>query len=150
VLCSKDQLVRNPSNAQLADCLGVRKPLEQAVYDLAVVGAGPGGLAAAVYGASEGLKTVVLDKIGPGGQAGTSSKIENYMGFPMGLSGADLANRAVLQAEKFGATLSAPAEVVSLHSENRYHVLRLESGEEVSACDASSKRPTSKCDALLQ
>jgi thioredoxin reductase (NADPH) len=133
VLCSKDQLVRNPSNAQLADCLGIRKPLEQAVYDLAVVGAGPGGLAAAVYGASEGLKTVVLDKIGPGGQAGTSSKIENYMGFPMGLSGADLANRAVLQAEKFGATLSAPAEVVRLHSENGYHVLRLENGEEVSA-----------------
>jgi thioredoxin reductase (NADPH) len=133
VFCSKDQLVRNPSNAQLADCLGIRKPLEQAVYDLAVVGAGPGGLAAAVYGASEGLKTVVLDKIGPGGQAGTSSKIENYMGFPIGLSGADLANRAVIQAEKFGATLSAPAEVVRLHSENGYHVLRLESGEEISA-----------------
>jgi thioredoxin reductase (NADPH) len=96
VLCSKDQLVRNPSNAQLANCIGIRKPLEQAIYDLAVVGVGPGGLAAAVYGASKGLKTVVLGKIGPGGQAGTSSKIENYMGFPMGLSGADLANRAVL------------------------------------------------------
>src|SRR5207248_890709 len=68
VLCSKEQLVRNPSYAQLADCLGIRKPLEQAVYDLAVIGAGPGGLAVAVYGASEGLKTVVLDKIGPGGQ----------------------------------------------------------------------------------
>ena len=132
VACSIDTMVRNPSNAQLADCVGIRKTLERAVYDLTIVGAGPAGLAAAVYGASEGLKTLVLDKIGPGGQAGTSSRIENYMGFPMGLSGSDLANRAVLQAQKFGATLSAPADVVRLDSDNGYHLLRLESGEEVS------------------
>ncbi len=132
VACSNDKMVRNPSNAQLADCVGIRKPLEGAVYDLTIVGAGPAGLAAAVYGASEGLKTLILDKIGPGGQAGTSSRIENYMGFPMGLSGSDLANRAVLQAQKFGATLSTPADVVRLDSDNGYHVLRLESGEEVS------------------
>jgi thioredoxin reductase (NADPH) len=85
-----------------------------------------------VYGASEGLKTVLLDRIGPGGQAGTSSKIENYMGFPMGLSGSDLANRAMLQAQKFGAILNAPAEVVHLSCEKGYHVLRLEGGEEIS------------------
>ena len=125
--------LRNPSNAGLADCLGIRKPLEQAVYDLAIVGAGPAGLAAAVYGASEGLKTLMLDMMCPGGQAGTSSKIENYMGFPTGLSGSDLANRAMLQAEKFGATLFAPAEVIRLNSEHGYHRLGLESGEEVSA-----------------
>ncbi len=131
VACSSDKVVRNPSNAQMADCLGIRKTLERTVYDLTIVGAGPAGLAAAVYGGSEGLKTLVLDKIGPGGQAGTSSRIENYMGFPMGLSGGDLANRAVLQAQRFGATLSAPADVVRLDSDNGYHVLRLESGEEV-------------------
>jgi thioredoxin reductase (NADPH) len=133
VACGGDTMVRNPSNTQLADCLGIRKLLEQAVYDLAIVGAGPAGLAAAVYGASEGLKTLVLDKLGPGGQAGTSSKIENYMGFPLGLSGSDLASRAVFQAEKFGATLSAPAEVVRLNSDNKYHMLHLESGEDISA-----------------
>lgn len=133
VICGDATILRNPSNAEVADCLGIRKPLKREVYDLAVVGAGPAGLAAAVYGASEGLSTLVLDKLGPGGQAGTSSKIENYMGFPTGLSGADRANRAVLQAEKFGATLSAPANVVSLNSESGYHVLCLESGEEIIA-----------------
>ncbi len=86
-----------------------------------------------MYGASEGLHTLVLDKIGPGGQAGTSSRIENYMGFPTGLSGTDLANRAVTQAEKFGAIISAPAEIAGLRSENGYHVLVLKSGEEALA-----------------
>jgi thioredoxin reductase (NADPH) len=133
IICNNGTMLGNPSNAQLADCVGVRKPLEQTVYDLVIIGAGPAGLAAAVYGASEGLKTLILDKIGPGGQAGTSSKIKNYMGFPTGLSGSDLANRAVLQAEKFGATFYVPAEVVRLRSENGYHLLCLESDEEVSA-----------------
>lgn len=133
VVVSNDTMVRNPSTAQLADYLGIRQPLEHTVYDLAVVGAGPAGLAAAVYGASEGLKTLVLDKVGPGGQAATSSKIENYMGFPTGLSGSDLANRAVIQAEKFGAMLSAPMEVVRLNSDNGSHVLCFESGDEISA-----------------
>ncbi|MDN5872595.1 MAG: FAD-dependent oxidoreductase, partial [Nitrococcus sp.] len=133
VACSGKAILRNPSSAQLADCLGIRKPLELMVYDLVAIGAGPAGLAAAVYGASEGLKTLVLDMTGPGGQAGASSRIENYMGFPNGLSGADLANRAVLQAQKFGATLSAPTEVLGLHSENGYHLLQLENGQEVSA-----------------
>ena len=132
VVCGAGEMTRNPSNAELADHIGIRRPFEHVIYDLVIVGAGPAGLAAAVYGASEGLKTVLLDRIGPGGQAGTSSKIENYMGFPMGLSGSDLANRAMLQAQKFGATLNAPAEVVHLNCENGYHVLRLEGGEEIS------------------
>ncbi len=133
VVCSEDRILRNPSNAQVADCIGIRKPLEHALYDLAIVGAGPAGLAAAVYGGSEGLKTLVLDKMGPGGQAGTSSRIENYMGFPTGLSGTDLANRAVLQAQKFGATIATPVEVIRLCSESGYRILYLESGEEVFA-----------------
>ncbi len=133
VVCGAGEMARNPSNGELADYIGIRRPLEHVIYDLVIVGAGPAGLAAAVYGASEGLKTVLLDRIGPGGQAGTSSKIENYMGFPMGLSGSDLANRAMLQAQKFGATLNAPAEVVSLSCENGYHALCLEGGEEIAA-----------------
>ena len=101
-------LLRNPSNRELADAVGIRKLLERTVYDLAVVGAGPAGLAAAVYGASEGLNTVVLERTAPGGQAGSSMRIENYLGFPTGLTGSELAERAVLQANKFGAVLSVP------------------------------------------
>jgi thioredoxin reductase (NADPH) len=89
VICGEERILRNPNNGELADCLGVRKPIEHTIYDLIIVGAGPTGLAAAVYGASEGLKTLVLDRMGPGGQASSSSKIENYVGFPTGLSGSD-------------------------------------------------------------
>jgi thioredoxin reductase (NADPH) len=130
VLCGPDKVLRNPSNAALAECLGIRKPIRHDTYDLVIVGAGPAGLAAAVYGASEGLKTLLLDRVGPGGQAGMSSKIENYMGFPTGLSGIDLADRAVVQAEKFGAILSTPTEVAGLESEGGYHKLRLDDGGE--------------------
>src|SRR5207237_2296570 len=87
VACGHLLMLRNPSNRQLADVIGIRQPLEQTVYDLAVVGAGPAGLAAAVYGASEGLRTVVLEQTAPGGQAGSSMRIENYLGFPTGLTG---------------------------------------------------------------
>lgn len=132
VTCLNGTLVRNPSSGELADCVGVRTPIENTTYDLAVVGAGPAGLAAAVYGASEGLKTLVLDKLGPGGQAGASSRIENYMGFPTGLSGSDLAARAVIQAEKFGAAFSVPAEVTGVRSDNGYHTLSLGDGGEIS------------------
>ena len=97
-----------------------------------IVGAGPAGLAAAVYGASEGLATIVLDRFGPGGQAGTSSRIENYMGFPAGLTGADLANRGYLQALKFGAELVAPVEVCSMTCEDKMHRLVLDDGQVVS------------------
>ena len=80
-------LLRNPSNQQLADAIGIHQPLERSIYDLVVVGAGPAGLAAAVYGASEGLRTAVLETLAPGGQAGSSMRIENYLGFPTGLTG---------------------------------------------------------------
>jgi thioredoxin reductase (NADPH) len=98
-----------------------------------VVGAGPAGLAAAVYGASEGLSTLVLDALAPGGQAGCSSRIENYLGFPTGLSGAELAGRATLQAEKFGAKLTVPARAVGLDADGAYACVRLEGGECASA-----------------
>src|SRR5438552_7628111 len=126
-------MLRNPSNGQLADVIGIRKPLEHTVYDLAVVGAGPAGLAAAVYGASEGLRTVLLEQTAPGGQAGSSMRIGNYLGFPTGLTGSELANRAVLQANKFGAHLSVPTPVTRLEFDKAYPVLRLDGGETVSA-----------------
>ncbi|MEW6452695.1 MAG: FAD-dependent oxidoreductase [Pseudomonadota bacterium] len=107
VIASGDRVLRNPPNTELADELGLTECLNpNEVYDVAVVGAGPAGLAAAVYAASEGLKTVVIEGMAPGGQAGTSSKIENYLGFPTGISGMALAGRAQVQAQKFGARLS--------------------------------------------
>ena len=126
-------LLKNPDSQKLAELLGIKTQLKDTVYDLAIVGAGPAGLAAAVYGASEGLNTVVLEKTAPGGQAGSSSKIENYMGFPTGISGTELANRAYLQAQKFGVQFSIPQEVVGIKSTNSYHQLQLKSGEEVVA-----------------
>lgn len=124
-------LLRNPSNRELAEALGIRQPLEQTVYDLVVVGAGPAGLAAAVYGGSEGLSTVVLERAGPGGQAGRSMRIENYLGFPTGITGAELAERAVVQASKFGARLPAATLVTSLTFDQTYLRLQLDGGETV-------------------
>jgi thioredoxin reductase (NADPH) len=126
-------LLRNPSNKELADALALRRPLEHTVYDLAVVGAGPAGLAAAVYGASEGLKTVLLERDAPGGQAGRSMRIENYLGFPTGITGRELAENAVVQANKFGAHLSVAAPVTGLSFDNKYPVLHLDNGETVLA-----------------
>ena len=131
VLLDNNSVLKNPSNIELAEILGIKKPLENIVYDLVIIGAGPAGLAAAVYGASEGLKSLVLEKNAPGGQAGSSSKIENYMGFPLGLSGTELANRALLQAQKFGAQINSPAEVTGLESHIGYKVIKLASGEQV-------------------
>jgi thioredoxin reductase (NADPH) len=128
VVCP-EHMLRNPSNRDLADAVGIRKIFERTVYDLAVVGGGPAGLAAAVYGASEGLNTVVLERTAPGGQAGSSMRIENYLGFPTGLTGSELAERAVLQANKFGAVLSVPAQVTSVTFNGGYSVVSLEGGE---------------------
>lgn len=115
VLCTSGKLLRNPSEADLARCLGLVRPLDPGrVYDLAIIGAGPAGLATAVYAASEGLSVVVLDCRAFGGQAGASSRIENYMGFPTGISGMALMARAFNQAEKFGAEMAIPDEVVGL------------------------------------
>jgi len=133
VACGSMLLLRNPSNRQLADAIGIRQPLEDLVYDLVVVGAGPAGLAAAVYGASEGLRTAVLEQTAPGGQAGASMRIENYLGFPTGLTGSELAGRAILQANKFGAHLSVPTLVNRLAFENAYTLVRLDGGETVTA-----------------
>jgi thioredoxin reductase (NADPH) len=133
VACGRMLLLRNPSNRQLADAIGIRQPLEDLVYDLVVVGAGPAGLAAAVYGASEGLRTAVLEQTAPGGQAGASMRIENYLGFPTGLTGSELAGRAILQANKFGAHLSVPTLVNRLAFENAYTLVRLDGGETVTA-----------------
>jgi thioredoxin reductase (NADPH) len=106
VICRSDVVLRNPTIQQIADCLGFNKPIDQTqIRDVVIVGAGPAGLAAAVYGASEGLDVLVLETNAPGGQAGSSSKIENYLGFPTGVSGQDLAGRAYAQAQKFGAQM---------------------------------------------
>jgi thioredoxin reductase (NADPH) len=126
-------ILRNPSDHELADALGIRRPLQQTTYDLAVVGAGPAGLAAAVYGASEGLNTVVLERIGPGGQAGRSMRIENYLGFPTGITGSQLAERAALQANKFGAQISVPAPATALTFDQAYSVLQLDGQETIVA-----------------
>ncbi len=133
VALGRSLLLRNPSNRELADTLGLRHRAEQMVYDLVVVGAGPAGLAAAVYGASEGLETLVLDQAAPGGQAGRSMRIENYLGFPAGITGEDLAERATVQANKFGARMSVSSPAMGLTFENLYSVLHLEGDERVTA-----------------
>jgi thioredoxin reductase (NADPH) len=131
VVCGQMKFRRNPSNRELADCLGLRQTLDETVYDLIVVGAGPAGLAAAVYGASEGLNTILLDGVGPGGQAGRSMKIENYLGFPIGIRGSELVDAALVQVGKFGARLSVPSPVVKLTFDQVYPMLHLDDGETV-------------------
>lgn len=134
VVHSDYTVLRNPSNATLADALGLTEELDPSItYDVAVIGAGPGGLAAAVYAASEGLSTIVLEALAPGGQAGTSSKIENYLGFPTGISGQALAGRAQVQAQKFGARLAISRAVVGIDCTTRPYRLELEDGTQVIA-----------------
>ncbi len=133
VACAHLLVLRNPSNQELANEIGIHQSLEQTVYDLLVVGAGPAGLAAAVYGASEGLRTAVLDNVGPGGQAGSSMRIENYLGFPTGLTGAELTDRATLQANKFGAHLSILVAATRLSFNNGYAILDVDGSDSITA-----------------
>ncbi|CAN5721723.1 FAD-dependent oxidoreductase [soil metagenome] len=130
VISLHDRVLRNPSNADLADDLGLTEHVDaDHMHDVAIVGAGPSGLAAAVYAASEGLDTIVIEGVAPGGQAGTSSKIENYLGFPTGISGQALAGRAQVQAQKFGARLEISRHVASLDCDDKRYVLHLDDGQ---------------------
>ena len=118
--------------AEIAQKVGLRTRAQTDFYDLAIIGGGPAGLAAAVYGASEGLHTVMVEREAPGGQAGMSSRIENYLGFPTGLSGGDLARRAVVQAQRFGVEILSPQEAVSARTEGSYRIIKLADGSEIS------------------
>src|SRR5579864_3059239 len=118
--------------ADVAQKVGLRTRAQTDFYDLAIIGGGPAGLAAAVYGASEGLHTVMIEREAPGGQAGMSSRIENYLGFPSGLSGADLARRAVVQAQRFGVEILSPQEAIGVRAEGPYRIIKLADGNELS------------------
>ncbi len=132
LICRGELVLRNPTNAETAACFGLNTGIDEAeVYDLIVVGAGPSGLAAAVYGASEGLNVLVVESNGPGGQAGSSSRIENYLGFPMGISGQDLANRAFVQAEKFGARIAVARSAAALQCARPPYAIHLDDGGSV-------------------
>ena len=131
LLPSGEKLVK-PSTADLAQQVGMQTEAAKPFYDLVIVGGGPAGLAAAVYGASEGLRTVMIEREAPGGQAGTSSRIENYLGFPVGLSGSDLARRAVTQAKRFGVEILTPQEAKAIRLEDNYRIITLSDGSEIS------------------
>jgi thioredoxin reductase (NADPH) len=134
VVITANAVLRRPTPGSLAEYLGLTiDSLPERCFDLVVVGAGPAGLAAAVYGASEGLRTLVIEMTAVGGQAGASSRIENYLGFPTGISGGDLTERAVVQAEKFGAHLTSPCTATSLREEAGHLVIRLSDGTDVAA-----------------
>lgn len=132
VLFEDGTYLEAPENVAVAERIGLRTRAERPFYDLVIVGAGPAGLAAAVYGASEGLKTVLIEKEAPGGQAGTSSRIENYLGFPNGLSGGDLSRRAVDQARRFRVEILTPQEVSGVRVEDPYRIVTLGDGSDVS------------------
>src|SRR6476659_388924 len=132
LICRGQIVLRTPSNQEIADCLGFNESIDQThVRDLIIIGAGPSGLAAAVYGASEGLDVMVLETSSPGGQAGSSSRIENYLGFPTGISGQDLAARAYNQAQKFGAHMLV-ARAARLICDRKPYIIELENGTRIS------------------
>ena len=134
LICRRSIVLRNPSNQEIADCLGFNEGIDQKhVRDMIVVGAGPAGLAAAVYGASEGLDVLVIESNSPGGQAGASSKIENYLGFPTGISGSELAGSAYTQAQKFGAQMLIAKSAKGLACDRRPYALKFDDGEKVPA-----------------
>src|SRR5271166_3735088 len=132
VLFADGTFLSDPSTAEIAARLGLQTRAGTSFYDLLIVGGGPAGLAAAVYGASEGLKTVMIEREAPGGQAGLSSRIENYLGFPAGLSGRDLARRAVVQATRFGVEILSPQEAVGVRIEGPYRIIEMADGSKVS------------------
>jgi thioredoxin reductase (NADPH) len=134
VICNGRTVLRNPSTQELADCLGFNASIDESqVRDLIIVGAGPSGLAAAVYAASEGLDTLLIETESPGGQAGSSSMIENYLGFPTGISGQELASRAITQAQKFGAKMMVAHRVVQLRCSRRPYEVVLDNGNALAA-----------------
>jgi thioredoxin reductase (NADPH) len=134
VICLGQLVLRNPSNQKIADCLGFNEGIDETqIRDLVIVGAGPSGLAAAVYGASEGLNVLVLESNSPGGQAGSSSKIENYLGFPFGISGQDLTGRAYTQAQKFGAQVVVARGAKQLTCKHRPYAIQIDNGPHVPA-----------------
>jgi thioredoxin reductase (NADPH) len=135
IVFGEGQIIRDPSNLEIAERMGLQTHAALPFYDVVIVGGGPAGLAAAVYGASEGLKTVLIEREAPGGQAGTTSRIENYLGFPSGLSGSDLARRALAQARRLGAEILTPQEVVGVRRQDPYRVVTLSDGSELS-CQA--------------
>jgi thioredoxin reductase (NADPH) len=133
LICRGERVLKNPSNRDIAECLGFNDQIDEThVRDVVVVGAGPAGLAAAVYGASEGLDVLVLESTAPGGQAASSSRIENYLGFPTGVSGQELAARAYTQAQKFGAQISIAQDAVGLSCSRQPYVLQLDNGSRIS------------------
>jgi thioredoxin reductase (NADPH) len=134
LICRAQSVLRNPTNRQIAECLGLNEGIDETqVRDVLIVGAGPAGLAAAVYAASEGLKSLVVETKAPGGQAGSSSKIENYLGFPAGVSGAELAGRAFNQAQKFGAEMIVARSVQRLSCDRKPYAIELEDGSSLMA-----------------
>src|SRR5215472_16017663 len=134
LICRGEVVLRNPTNHQIADCLGFNEAIDEThVRDLVVIGAGPSGLAAAVYGASEGVDVLVVESNAPGGQAGSSSKIENYLGFPTGISGQDLAGRAYVQAQKFGAQILVAKGATRLTCERKPYSVQIDDDQRVSA-----------------
>jgi thioredoxin reductase (NADPH) len=124
-------ILRKPTVRQTAEHVGLNPKVKSDTYDVVIIGAGPAGLAAAVYGASEGLKTLLIERRAPGGQAGTSSRIENYLGFPTGLSGSDLARRAITQATRFGTELLSPAMVNAIKLKDGYKIIVMDDGSEI-------------------
>jgi thioredoxin reductase (NADPH) len=131
VLFEDGTVLHKPSSLEVAEKAGLKTTAASAFYDLIIIGAGPAGLASAVYGASEGLSVALLERDAPGGQAGSSSRIENYLGFPVGLSGGDLARRAVTQATRFGAEIIAPQEVANVEIKDHYKIVTLSNGTEL-------------------
>jgi len=133
VIFEDGTMLKSPTEVEIGKKVGLKSTASQELYDVVIIGAGPAGLAAAVYGGTEGLRTLMIEKKAPGGQAGTSSRIENYLGFPSGLSGSDLTRRALTQALRFGVELLSPCEVVDIKTQDNYKILALSNGPEIKA-----------------